>query len=404
MSNAWLALATLLALVSVPMGSVALLLVAALIVLLVAVTRWWARYCLARVSYHHELSAYRAFIGDELVLTTELSNAKLLPMPWVQVDDEMPRYAAPQQGRITSAPEPDRVMLTSLLSLGWYHRIVRRYSVECQRRGHFYLGPTRLRSGDLFGMFNRAVRYDRDHLLAVYPRVLPLAFARLPTQEPYGSVRQRRSLFDDVTRPMGSREYVVGDSLKHIHWKATARAGNLRTRVFDASTTPDFVLFYGVRTVEPPLQGSLPHLLELGVLAVTALANYALERGHPVGVYINQTSRLTSRLLQVPPSSAADQLTSILEVMAQVHPDASVSLPQMISERSRTLPWSTTIVVVASVVDAAAYTLLARMRRAGRSLALVKVGGSPRTPSPGVPTYAVPETLEWERLTEVVLR
>ncbi|MDP6495358.1 MAG: DUF58 domain-containing protein, partial [Dehalococcoidia bacterium] len=267
MGNFWVVLAIFLALISVPMGSVALLLVAVLLVLLVSVTRWWAKYCLARVSYSHELSSYRAFTGDELVLTTEIINGKFLPMPWVQVNDEMSQFAAPQQGRVVQAPEQDRVLLTSLLSMGWYHRIVRKYSVLCQRRGHFHLGPVKIRSGDLFGMFNREIQQGSDRLLAVYPKVLPLRFSRLPAREPYGNVRLRRSLIDDVTRPMGSREYVVGDSLRYIHWKSSARTGSLQTRVFDASTTPNFVLFYGVRTMQPPLQGSVPQLLELGILA-----------------------------------------------------------------------------------------------------------------------------------------
>ena len=60
MGNAWLFLTVVLALVSVLLHSVALLLVAALVVVLMGVTRLWARYCLARVEYRHSLSAYRS--------------------------------------------------------------------------------------------------------------------------------------------------------------------------------------------------------------------------------------------------------------------------------------------------------------------------------------------------------
>jgi len=404
MSNFWITLAIFLALISMPLNSIALLLLAALLVLLVSVTRWWANYCLVRVSYQHELSSYRAFTGDELVLTTELTNNKFLPMPWVQVSAEMSAYAAPKQGHIVIAPDQDRILLNSLMSLGWYHRIVRRYSITCERRGHFYLGPVKIRSGDLFGMFSREMRKERDQTLAVYPKVLPLSFFRLPAKQPYGNVRLQRSLLDDVTRPMGSREYAVGDSFRYIHWKSSARTGNLQTRVFDASTTPNFVLFYGVRTVEPPLQGSLPQLLELGVLTVTALANYALEQGQAVGVYVNQTSRLTSRLLQVPTSSNPDQLTQILEVMAQVHPDVSIPLTQLISDRSKTLPWGATIIAVTAVVDEGTLALLTRMRRAGRSVALVTIGHSGEIPVEGIPTYRVSDASNWQTMGEVLLQ
>ncbi|MBI4339985.1 MAG: DUF58 domain-containing protein [Chloroflexi bacterium] len=405
MGNAWLFLVVALAATSVLLRSVALLLVAALVVVLMGVTRLWARYCLERVEYKHHLSSYRAFTGDKLVLTTELSNGKFLPLPWVQVKDEMSRYAAPLQGRVVAAPEHERVILTGFISMSWYHRITRRYTLVCQRRGHYFLGPAQIRSGDVFGMFSNELRMERDLLLAVYPRVLPLVLLRLPAQEPYGSVRLHKSLLEDVTRPVGSREYVVGDSLRHIHWKTTARTGQLQTRVYDASTAPNFVVFYGVRTVEPPLQGSRPHLLELGVLTATALVNYALENGYPVGLYVNQTSRLTSHLLQVPPSSNPDQLTRVLEVMAQVHPEESRSLAAMVSERSRSLPWGTTIVVVAAVIDEATYTTLLRLRRAGRAVALVKVGSGGGAPAvAGIPVFTVSDAVDWQKLEVVELR
>ncbi len=404
MGNTWVFVAVVLALVSVPLASVALLLVAALLLVLTLVTRLWARYCLARVQYAHSLSAYRAFTGEEVTLTTELTNGKFLPMPWVQVRDELPRAASPLQGRLYPAPEQERVILVSLISLSWYHKVTRRYSLLCQRRGHYYLGPAVVRSGDLFGMFSRDLRLDRDHILSVYPRVLPLDLARMPSREPYGSVRLRRSLLDDLTRPMGSREYAPGDSLRHIHWKSTARTGHLQTRVFDASTAPNFVVFFGVRTIEPPLQGSRPHLLELGVLAATALVNYALENGHQVGLYVNQTSRLTSKLLQSPPASDTDQLVRVLEIMAQIHSEETIPLGTLLAERSRSLPWGATILVVTAVVDEATSATLAHLRRAGRSVALVHIGGDAQAARVGgVPTYVVSDANDWQRMEAVVL-
>ena len=201
----------------------------------------------------------------------------------------------------------------------WYHQIKREYTLQCLHRGHFTLGPVRIRSGDLFGMFTRETRISSEQSLTVYPTILPVVFSDIPSKDPYGNVRIRRALLDDMTRPIGSRKYNPGDDLRRINWKATARVGHLQTKVFDYSTSMKFVIFFSVRTIEPPLQGSRPHLLELGVLTVTALANYALEKGLQVGVYINQTSHDTARSMSVPPGRHADQLTRILEVMAQAH-------------------------------------------------------------------------------------
>ncbi len=404
MGKFWVVLAVVLALVGALLGSVPLLLAGAMVVVLAAVSKLWARYSLARVEYHHSLSSYRAFVGDAIQFTFRLTNRKFLPLPWIQVNDELPRETKPLQGRTLMASDPGRIVITNLLSMGWYHRTTRTYTLSCQHRGCFYLGPVRVRSGDFFGMATNEMSMERDLLLTVYPRVLPLVASRLPAWEPYGNVRVRRTLIDDVTRPVGSRDYVVGDSLKYVHWKSTARLGRLQSRVFDASTTSNFVLFLGVRTMEPPLQGVRPHLLELGVLATTAMANHALEHGYPVGVYVNQTSRLTSDLLQVHPARHPGQLTRVLEVMAQVHSVESIPLASLLLQQSRNLPWGTTIVVVTAILDDATLTALTRLRRAGWGTALVQVGGTPGRTAAGIPVYTVSDAVDWQELREVVLQ
>ncbi len=405
MGSLWVVAAVLVALVGVILHSVPLLLVGALVVVLSLVSKWWAKYCLVRVEYQHALSATRAFPGEEVQLVTQLTNGKVLPLPWIQVTDELPREVQPLQGRTIPSPDPTRIVLTSLLSMKWYQRTTRTYTLRCLQRGHYFIGPVCIRSGDLFGMFSSELRKERDQFLTVYPRILPLGFQEPPSREPYGNIRVRRALIEDVTRPVGSRRYQASDSLKYVHWKATARTGELQTRVFDYSTSLNVALFFGVRTMEPPLQGIRPQLLEMGILTVTALANYALERGHPVGVYVNQTSRYTSPTMHVAPGRHPEQLTRILELMARVHPGESLSLSNLVLDQGRNLPWETTIIVVTAIPDDATLSALARLRRAGRAVALVHVGGDRGKPAPGgIPKYVVPNTLDWRELQEIVIQ
>ena len=404
MGKAWIIVAVVLALLGSRLGSVPLLMIAVVIMALALVSRWWARYSLARLEYHRSLSAYRVFAGEEIQFFAQLTNRKFLPLPWVQVIDELPREVTPIQGRTNPAPDPMRMTLTSLFSMMWYQRTTRTYTLRCEQRGYFALGPARIRSGDLFGLFTREMRIDEDHYLVVYPPVLPIAQPRLPSRDPYGDVRVRRIFLDDVTRPMGSREYVVGDSLRHVHWKSTARTSRLQTRIFDASTNVNLVLFLDVRTVEHPLLGTRPHLLELGIVTTTALSNYALERGYPVGVYVNQTSRFTPTTAQVPPARHAEQLDRILEVMAQVHPFPLVSQAEHILGHCRHLPWGTTIVAVTATPDDMTLAALTRLRRSGWAVSLVHIGGPQRGFSAeGIPTYTVSDAVDWRELQEVVL-
>ena len=404
MGSFWVTSAVVMLLIGAALNSAPILLIAALVVVLSLTAKRWADYSLNRVEYVHWLDSNRVFAGEEVQLVTQITNRKFLPLPWVQVYDELPEAVEPLEGYTAPAPDPTRISLISYLSMKWYHQVRREYTLRCLRRGHFFLGPVRIRTGDLFGMFTRETRLSSDQFLTVYPPILPVVFSDIPSKEPYGDVRIRRALLDDTTRPVGSRGYYSGDDLRRIHWKATARVGQLQTKVFDNSTSMKFVIFFSVRTMEPPLQGSRPHLLELGVLTVTALANYALEKGHPVGVYINQTSHDTARSMRILPRRHAEQLTRIMEVMAQVHAGESIALDKLVLEQSRALPWDTTIIVVAAILDDATLSTLTRLRRAGRDTVLIHVGGDRTMPRDvGVRRLTVPETMDWQSLERIVI-
>ncbi len=404
MGNFWVSSAVVMLLIGAALNSAPILLIGALVVVLSLTSKRWADYSLTRVEYVHWLDSNRVFAGEDVQLITQITNRKFLPLPWVQVYDELPEAVKPLEGYTAPAPDPTRISLISYLSMKWYHQVRREYTLRCLHRGHFFFGPVRIRSGDLFGMFTRETRMSSNQSLTVYPPILPVVFSDIPSKEPYGDVRIRRALLDDITRPVGSREYYPGDDLRRIHWKATARVGQLQTKVFDHSTSMKFVIFFSVRTMEPPLQGSRPHLLELGVLTVTALANHALEKGYPVGVYVDQTSHDTARSMRVPPGRHTDQLTRILEVMAQVHAGESIALDKLVMEQSRVLPWDTTIVVVAAIPDEATLSTLTRLRRAGRDVVLVHIGGE-RTASGelGSKRLTVADTMDWESLENIII-
>ena len=405
MGGFWVFFAVVIVILSILINSLSLLLVGTLVLLFVLISKWWADYSLQGVEYKHQLNANRVFAGEEVQLTTQTTNNKFLPLPWIQINDELPKEVSARQGRVIASTDPTRMALSSVLSMSWYHRTTRTYDIRCPSRGHFFIGPTRIRSGDLFGMHTREMRVEKDQTLTVYPRILPLRVSSLPSLEPYGDVRVKRRFLDDVTRPMGSRRYLSGDALRHIHWKATAHTGMLQTRIFEASTTPNFAVFLGTRTIEPPLQGSRPHLLELGVLTVTALVNHALNRRIPAGVYVNQTSRDSRQNMEVPPARHPDQLVKVLEVMAHVHPEESTPLANLIEEKSRSLPWSTTILVATAIPDQATINTLMRMRKAGWTTALIHVGGeSVDYAREGIARYTVANTTAWQSLEEIVIQ
>lgn len=387
------------------MHQMPLLLVAMLLLLVWGTTRLWERYCLTRIEYRRRLSQRRVFFGEEVELEFEVANRKPLPLPWLEIDDEVPEGIDYGRGKLSPSSLPARLLLTNIYSLGWYHRIRRRYRLQCNQRGSFTFGPARLRSGDLFGFSRQEMNIPDIDRLTVYPRILPVSAYGIPSKQPLGEIMVKRYLFEDPILTMGVREYHYGDSLKRIDWKATARSGQLQTKVFEPTTSIDLGIFLDVRTVVAPYQGTISHLQELGIIAAASIAKQAMADGYRVGLYANQARQDSNQRIRLAPSQHAEQMVRILEALAQIRSSIEiVPAARFVTAESRNLPWGSTILMIAAVPSEALLASLLSIKRAGRSVALLQVGGD-AAPSGrrGLTTYRIADDVDWREMESVSL-
>lgn len=398
----WLFITLVLVLAAAVLRQVPLLLVALLFFLASGVARLWARYALERVEYQRRLSAGRVFFGETVTLEIGVTNRKLLPLPSVHIQDELPEQLTLLKGKTSRTHKPLRVTLSNYLSLNWYHRLARRYPIQCLRRGYFAFGPATVRAGDPFGFFERTATEERLDYLLVYPRILPLEQLGIPSRDPFGDLRVRQHLFEDPLRVITTRDYVHGDPLKRLHWKATARLQRLQSRVFESTTTVNLALFLDTLTVAPPFYGISEQLLETAVIVAASIASYAQEKGYRLGLYVNEPYRYSDRLIKLPPSEHPEQLQRVLEALAQLQGWPLLSAENMLNREARGLAWGATLVVVTSVPSEALLAALARFRRAGRQAALVLVGpGDQGISLDGLPVYQVSDQVYWRELDSV---
>lgn len=400
----WLAIAVLILIISLAMHQVPLVLISLLFLLTGGVSRLWNRFCLHRIEYRRRLSQSQVFFGEEIFFEVEITNRKPLPLPWIQIEDELPEHVNLLKGKAT-ATHNDRVILSNMFPINMYHRVTRRFPMRCLQRGSFIFGPTLIRSGDLFGFFRRSMHIDKLDFLLVYPRLVPLEKLGIPSQQFFGDIRLKRHLFQDPVLTAGVRDYHSGDSLKRIHWKSTARLGKLQTKVYEPTTTVDISIFLDVRTLRAPLWGSVYQLQELGIIAVASISRHALKEGFRVGLYVNQVTRFSRGMVRVPHSQHADQLLHILQALAQLHQVETVPITRFIRQEVPSLPWGSTLVVIsAQPVDELLATLL-DLKRVGRSIALVKVGGeAPEVSDGNLPVYHIRDDVAWELVKEIGLK
>jgi uncharacterized protein (DUF58 family) len=287
MNKQWYAYGLAIILASILVRQPLLVVVGILIVFIVGATDIWATYCLHDLQYRRQFSEQRVLFGEQVTLSLSLENAKLLPLPWVEVADAIPCLLAFPAQRLRSDPYSNRMLLEILFSPRWYERITRRYTLYCNARGVHTFGPAVLRSGDVFGFRVREESLPNWQYLLVYPLVVPLTRFGLPSRHPFGDLRAPRRLLEDPARVIGVRVYAYGDSLRRVHWKATARTMQLQSKVYEATTTYTLLLFLNVASQMDAWYSIHPELEELAICAAAAVVNWAFDQGFAVGLYAN---------------------------------------------------------------------------------------------------------------------
>ncbi len=405
MGTGWLILASALLVTAAVLRQGSLLLVAILLFMLWAVAQIWAKYALRRIEYTRRLSTTHAFFGEEITFELSIANRKILPLPWIQIDEELDELMLlPPAVVTTKSYRPGRVVLRNLMPLGWYHRVKRIYTMRCMKRGYFSFGPTVIQSGDYFRFRVNQMEIGSPAYLVVYPRILPLEKLGIASRDLFGDIRIRRHLFQDPVRVSSIREYTPGDPLKRIHWKASARIGILQTKVFEHTTSSDLAMFLDVRSVKHPFWGEITQLLETVTIAAASIANHAFEKSYRVGLFVNHPYPDSAQLIRLLPSSHPHHLQRILEALAMVKPTESLPFEQMIRREAGKLPWVSTLVAITAVPTPELISVLESFQRTGRPVALIIVGGEkPQSGLDGLAYYHIPAEIAWEKVENVAV-
>lgn len=353
-------------------GQVVIVIMLGVVLSAAGLAKLWSRFSLVGVSCQRLLSERRLFPGEHIELRLRLINRKLLPLPWVQIDDEIPVKLAPD---ISLAPgnELGTGFLSKATSLLWYTGVSWKQRLQCNQRGYYTLGPIILTSGDIFGFYPRSTTEPLlDHVI-VYPRIFPITHLGILSLHPLGETTAKRRIFEDPTRTIGVRDYIPRDSLRHIHWKASARHQNLQVKVFEPTTTLKVALFLAIDTF-PPDGAKGEEDFELGISAVASMANYLMERRSAMGLFVNSHLADSGEQITILPGSSTDQLVKMLEALAKVTHTVSSPFEEFLQAERAGLPWGTTLVFIISRASPSLNELLIGLKEGGHKLLVLQIG------------------------------
>lgn len=303
---------------------------ALILVSLALIYRWRA---LKGIRYRRYFTEQAVFEGDTVEMVEVISNAKLLPLPWLRLESSIAAgLTFGRQSNLNIHAGEIYQNHSSLFYLRSYRQITRRHEVTCSRRGQYRLESATMTTGDPLGLNAEVKRFPLDLELLVYPRILELQELPLPNHSWLGELPVRRWIVEDPFLTAGIREYRPGDPLGNINWKATARTGELQVHKRDYTADHRLMIFLNLETSDSMWRTVIePERIELGIRYAATVAEHALRNGLAAGFASN--ARLADgpkEPIRIEPHAASDQLTLLLETMARMVLDRTATMIRML--------------------------------------------------------------------------
>jgi hypothetical protein len=241
--------------------------IGALVVLLPIFAALWIARAGNRIGLSRTLGATQVEVGQRAVIHLELTNVG--PTTGVLLIEEQIPWALGSRPRfVIDAMRP-----------GWSRKID--YPVQAEVRGKYEIGPLRVRIGDPFGLIELHRTFTKTASLVVIPATEPLPAIQLLGAWTGTGDNRPRPFSSGGAADVTVRDYRLGDDLRRVHWRSTARVGSLMVRREEQPWQSRCTLFIDNRARVHRGQG--PHSsIERAVTAAASLAVHLTAQGFQV--------------------------------------------------------------------------------------------------------------------------
>lgn len=271
-----------------------------------------------------------AHIGELVNVEITLWSERKIKRPLVTVSDELPKRLQGPMRSLPVAPAFDLPVRTM-------------YQLRAQRRGIYRWKNVSVTATDALGLTTKTVRYLTEPTeILVLPTPIPVSL-ELPSSVGWGINEAVSGMSAGAgIDPRGIREYASGDSLRHVHWRSSARMGKLQVKEFQAGShgSAAFVL--------QATQGS--------DIDADVMSSLDLMCGHALYLseqLIRQGVRVSFPLLEADQqlSNETERREEIEVILGKLTADRLSTLGEDVDSAAKLLPSGSTIYIMTNVHD-----------------------------------------------------
>ena len=251
------------------------------------------------------------------------------------------------------------------------------YEAKGHQRGEYHIGPIRLKGSDPFGFFTWTKRVDSQMRAIVYPSIFPMDLINNQGL-PAGNLTVNDRMYEDVTQFRSLREYVPGDDMKRINWKASAKTNKLYTMEFDSTLYFSVLIMLNFRNDDFPLR-LRTGLVERAAEIAASIAYYYADLKQEIGFVTNgsEAGGSSDTFTTVQGKSGYEHAQQILEVIAKLKAtDGRADFNALLFQSGISISIGTRVMVVTPRVSESQAQSLIAARRKGINLQVMQIESS----------------------------
>ncbi|MBS4534654.1 DUF58 domain-containing protein [Clostridium sp. D2Q-14] len=329
------------------LGSIFILILISIIYIFIS---RWGELAIKNVKYERYVNKKIVYPNEEILITTIISNNKIIPLPWIEIYTELPEPIKYKDQIVEYKENINTNIYKVITSLFPFQRVIRRNRFYIKKRGYYQINNLQITIGDFLGFAKGVMNVKTSLNIVVYPEIMSIEDLIVEENNPQGDISVRRWIIQDPIQIKGVRKYTLNDSFNIIDWKATAKTGDLYVKEFDFTSEPSLMILLNVQCDEQPWRDVNEEKIEQGINIAAAIMNECLDSKIPVGFSTNSLSysdnSIYNNLTVISPDINLRQGEYILDALAKVSYMSKIKIENFMKKNIDIYDKYTTLVLI----------------------------------------------------------
>jgi len=271
------------------------------------------------------------YVSDKADISIIIENVGRIPIPYVYVESKMLR-------QLIDTYQGD------LIFLGADKCRLIKNEITFTKRGVYDLGNITLETSDFFSVFKSIKNLHNELNIKIYPKLYQLNDVRLTGRNSYENTINSKSAIEDFTLIKDIRKYNIGDNLKNVHWKLSAKYGELYVKNLDSISGKECSLFINMHigNMHIDISGTIEEAM---VDFSVSLANYMMNNMIKTRLFIHAKHQKNIEV------DSKEDFYELMEYFLKYKSDGTSDFASFIKSNLRYIPRYNWLGIVSIAVD-----------------------------------------------------